>query len=68
MQACQRLKRCRYSPPIACNPFSAILAGVVLMVLGMGLSVTMVLLPVGIPVGLIGLGVFIWGMTPGWRR
>jgi hypothetical protein len=47
--------------------FTAIIAGVVMMVLGVGLSVTMVLLPIGIPLGLIGLGVAIWGMTPGWR-
>ena len=46
----------------------AIIAGLVMMVLGLGLSVTMVLLPVGLPLGLAGLGVFIWGLTPGWRR
>jgi hypothetical protein len=46
----------------------AIIAGVVMMVLGVGLSVTMVLLPVGLPLGLAGLGVFIWGLTPGMRR
>jgi hypothetical protein len=47
---------------------AAIIAGVVMMVLGVGLSVTMVLLPIGIPLGLAGLGVFIWGLTPGWRK
>jgi hypothetical protein len=47
---------------------AAIIAGVVMMVLGVGLSVTMVLLPLGIPLGLVGLGVFIVGLTPGWRR
>jgi hypothetical protein len=47
---------------------AAIIAGVALMLLGVGLSVTMVLLPVGIPLGLAGLGVLIWGLTPGWRR
>ena len=46
----------------------AIVAGVMMMVLGVGLSVTMVLLPIGIPLGLAGLGVFIWGLTPGWRK
>jgi hypothetical protein len=46
----------------------AIIAGSVMMVLGVGLSVTMVLLPVGLPLGLVGFGVFIWGLTPGWRR
>ena len=40
---------------------AAIIGGMVVMVLGVGLSVTMVLLPIGIPLGLIGLGVFIWG-------
>ena len=47
---------------------AAVLGGMVMMVLGVGLSVTMVLLPIGIPLGLVGLGVFIWGLTPGWRR
>ncbi len=46
----------------------AIVGGVVMMVLGVGLSVTMVLLPIGIPLGLAGLMVFIWGLTPGLRR
>jgi hypothetical protein len=46
----------------------AVAAGIVMMVLGVGLSVTMVLLPIGIPFGLAGLGVCIWGLTPGWRR
>ena len=45
----------------------AIVAGLVLMVLGLGLGVTMVLLPVGLPIGLIGLVVFVWGLVPGWR-
>jgi hypothetical protein len=46
----------------------AIIAGLLMMFLGVGLSVTMVLLPIGIPLGLVGLGVFIWGLVPGWRR
>jgi hypothetical protein len=46
----------------------ALIGGLVMMVLGLGLSVTMVLLPVGLPLGLLGFGVFIWGLTPGWRR
>jgi hypothetical protein len=45
----------------------AVLAGIVCMVLGVGLSVTMVLLPIGIPLGLVGLGLFVLGLTPGWR-
>jgi hypothetical protein len=47
--------------------FGAVLAGIVCMVLGVGLSVTMVLLPIGIPLGLVGLGLFVLGLTPGWR-
>lgn len=46
----------------------AIVAGLVMMALGVGLSVTMVLLPIGLPLGLLGFGVLIWGLTPGWRR
>jgi hypothetical protein len=46
----------------------AIVAGLVMMVLGLGLGVTMVLLPVGLPLGLAGLVVFIWGLTPGSGR
>jgi hypothetical protein len=53
--------------PIAFH-LAAILGGLVAMVLGVGLSVTMVLLPVGLPLGLMGLGMFIWGLTPGWRK
>lgn len=40
----------------------AIVAGLVLMIAGLAMGVTMVLLPIGIPVGLIGLGVFLWGL------
>ena len=37
--------------------------GVVMMVLGLGLSVTMIMLPVGLVVGLLGFAMFIGGMT-----
>ena len=47
---------------------AAIVGGLVIMVLGVGLSVTMVLPPLGIPLGLAGLGLFLWGLTPGWRK
>jgi hypothetical protein len=47
---------------------AAIIAGLVMMVLGLGLGVTMVLLPVGLPLGLAGIGVLIWGLTPGLRK
>jgi hypothetical protein len=40
-----------------------VIAGFVFMVAGVGLSVTMVMLPVGLPVGLLGFAMFIGGMT-----
>jgi hypothetical protein len=42
--------------------FVAVLAGFALMILGVGMGVTMVLLPVGIPIGLLGLLLFLWGL------
>ena len=38
-------------------------AGFVLMVVGTGLSVTMIMLPVGLPLGLLGFAMFVGGMT-----
>jgi len=35
--------------------------GFVLMVLGLGLGVTMVMLPAGIVIGLAGVGLLVWG-------
>jgi len=40
-----------------------VVAGFVLMVLGLGLGVTMVMLPVGLPIGLLGLAMVVGGMT-----
>jgi uncharacterized membrane protein len=40
-----------------------VVAGFVLMVLGLGLSVTMIMLPVGLAVGLLGFAMFVGGMT-----
>ena len=40
----------------------AIVLGFVLMVVGLGMSVTMILLPVGLVIGLSGLAMFIGGM------
>jgi len=40
-----------------------VIAGFVLMVLGTGLSVTMIMLPVGLVVGLLGFAMFVGGMT-----
>jgi hypothetical protein len=40
-----------------------VLVGFVLMVIGLGLGVTLVLLPVGLVIGLIGLAMFIGGLV-----
>jgi hypothetical protein len=40
-----------------------VIAGFVLMVLGLGLSVTMIMLPVGLVIGLLGFAMFVGGMT-----
>jgi len=41
---------------------TAIVVGVVLLILGMGMGVTIVLLPVGIVVGIGGAILFLWGL------
>ena len=41
---------------------AAVVLGFVLMVVGLGLGVTMVMLPVGLVVGLLGVVVFVWGL------
>jgi hypothetical protein len=45
----------------------AIVIGLALMVAGVAMGVTILLLPLGIPLGLVGLGIFIWGLF-GWAR
>ena len=40
----------------------AVVAGFALMVIGLGLGVTMVMLPVGLVVGLLGVLLFVWGL------
>jgi hypothetical protein len=40
---------------------AALFLGLALIVAGIGLGVTMVLLPLGVPVALTGLFVFLWG-------
>jgi hypothetical protein len=40
----------------------AIVAGLALMIVGLGMGVTMVLLPIGLPVGLAGLLLLMWGL------
>jgi hypothetical protein len=39
------------------------LVGFVLMVIGLGLSVTMIMLPVGLVIGLLGFGMFVGGLV-----
>jgi hypothetical protein len=43
----------------------AVVVGVILMIVGLGMGVSIVLLPFGVPVGLAGLFVFLWGLF-GW--
>jgi hypothetical protein len=40
----------------------AIIAGLVLMFVGVAMGVTVVMLPAGVPVGFFGLFVFLWGL------
>ena len=41
---------------------AAVVLGFILMVVGLGLGVTMVMLPVGLVVGLLGAVMFVWGL------
>ncbi len=41
----------------------AVIGGVALMFVGLGMGVTMVLLPFGIVVGLVGVLLFVWGIV-----
>jgi len=41
---------------------AAIVVGFVMMVLGLGLGVTMIMLPVGLVVGLMGAAIFVGGL------
>lgn len=45
----------------------AILVGFAMMVIGLALGVTMVLLPIGLVVGLLGVLLFAWGLLE-WKR
>ncbi len=40
----------------------AVFVGFALMVIGLGLGVTMIMLPVGLAVGLVGVLLFVWGL------
>ncbi len=46
----------------------AVVVGLVLMIVGLGMGVTMVLLPIGLPLGLGGLVLFAWGLCFSTRR
>lgn len=41
---------------------AAIVVGFVMMVVGLGLGVTMIMLPVGIVIGLMGFAIFVGGL------
>ena len=41
----------------------AVFVGFALMVIGLGLGVTMIMLPVGLVVGLVGALLFVWGLV-----
>jgi hypothetical protein len=43
----------------------AIVLGLILSVAGLGMGVTIALLPIGIPVGLVGLALLLWGLFGG---
>jgi hypothetical protein len=45
-----------------------VIAGFVFMVVGVGLSVTMIMLPVGLAVGLLGFAMFVGGLTVRMNR
>jgi hypothetical protein len=40
----------------------AVILGAILVVIGLSLGVTMVLLPLGVPIGLAGVLVLLWGL------
>jgi hypothetical protein len=47
---------------------AAVIIGFVLMIAGLGMGVSVVLLPIGVPLGFVGLGIFIWGLFAQARR
>ncbi|CAN5907891.1 hypothetical protein BH23PLA1_BH23PLA1_26360 [soil metagenome] len=46
----------------------ALILGFTLMLVGMGMGVTMVLLPLGLPIGLVGFLMFLWGLNAQIQR
>jgi hypothetical protein len=57
-----------YRPESIISHLIMAIVGFVMMMVGVGMSVTMVLLPVGIPLGLAGLALLVSGLTPGGRE
>jgi hypothetical protein len=49
-------------PALLLGHVTAIAAGLIIMIVGLAMGVSLVLLPIGIPVGLVGLALFIWGL------
>jgi hypothetical protein len=41
---------------------TAVVLGLVMMIVGLGLGVTMIMLPVGLVIGLLGVAVFVGGL------
>lgn len=42
---------------------AAVVGGLVLMLVGIGMGVTVALIPVAVPLGLVGLVIFVWGLS-----
>jgi hypothetical protein len=47
---------------IALGHLAAVILGFVLMVIGLGLGVTLIMLPAGIVIGLVGVAIFVGGL------
>ena len=47
---------------------AALVVGFVMMVVGLGLGVTMIMLPAGIVIGLLGVAIFVGGLFARIRR
>jgi hypothetical protein len=45
----------------------SLVAGLILIVAGIAMGVTIAMLPIGIPIGFLGLALFMWGLF-GWQE
>ena len=54
--------RCRHGVGRFLEHAAAVVIGFVMMVVGLGLGVTMIMLPVGLVIGLLGVAVFVGGL------